>query len=329
MLSQTHLRSLLPRLLHLAVDAGRAILVVYESDDFQTQQKEDESPLTLADRKSHEILDAGLRRLTPEVPILSEEGRSIPYEERAGWEELWLVDPLDGTKEFIKRNGEFTVNIALVQHGEPVAGVIYAPVRDEAWLAVTPRRGTVPSGEGRKHADVQPLAHKLLSASAHTAASSGAAASAGNGATSVPGTPIRVRTRDPRAVSVIASRTHMNPETQAFIDRISAEAGPEAEVEIVNVGSSLKLCYVAEGRADLYPRYAPTSEWDTAAGHAIVRAAGGEIYQAGPDAVQAPGASLDASETPSTADHGAAHTPFPLRYNKENLLNPWFVVRAW
>ena len=315
MLSQTDLRSLLNPLFELAVEAGRAILVVYESEDFQTQHKEDASPLTLADRNSHEIIDAGLRRLTPEIPILSEEGRSIPFEERAGWEELWLVDPLDGTKEFIKRNGEFTVNIALVRHGEPVLGVIYAPVRDEAWLGVAPRRQ-------QEHTDAVPLAHKVTSAASHATAT---------GPSTVPGTPIEVRDRELNRIAVIASRTHMNPETQTFIDRVAAEAGPDADIEIVNVGSSLKLCYVAEGRADLYPRYAPTREWDTAAGHAIVRAAGGEIYQAGsdadlpqttsPDAREADGASLDAREAP--------HTSVPLRYNKENLLNPWFVVRAW
>ncbi|MFW5737395.1 MAG: 3'(2'),5'-bisphosphate nucleotidase CysQ [Spirochaetota bacterium] len=281
---------LLP-LLRLAARAGDAILEVYESDDVEAERKADDSPLTLADRRAHDLIDAGLRELAPEIPILSEEGAHADYAERSGWRELWLVDPLDGTKEFLKRNGEFTVNIALVSDGEPVAGVVYAPVRGQAWAGVAPPRTAAP-GRAWK------LTRAALDAGPDDA-----------GPDDI-GTPISVRDHDPRRIVVIASRTHLNDETKAFIDRVTEAFD---DVEIVNVGSSLKLCYVAEGRADLYPRYAPTSEWDTAAGHAVVRAAGGEIYQAGPDARGAP----------------RGHTDRPLRYNKENLLNPWFVVRAW
>ncbi|MFW5742674.1 MAG: 3'(2'),5'-bisphosphate nucleotidase CysQ family protein [Spirochaetota bacterium] len=297
---------LLP-LLRLAARAGDAILEVYESDDVEAERKADDSPLTLADRRAHDLIDAGLRELAPEIPILSEEGAHADYAERSGWRELWLVDPLDGTKEFLKRNGEFTVNIALVRDGEPVAGVVYAPVRGQAWAGVAPPR-TADGPAGRSTEDAASgraapgRAWKLTRAALD-------AASPDAGPDDI-GTPISVRDHDPRRIVVIASRTHLNDETKAFVDR--ATAGFD-DVEIVNVGSSLKLCYVAEGRADLYPRYAPTSEWDTAAGHAVVRAAGGEIYQAGPDARGAP----------------RGHTDRPLRYNKENLLNPWFVVRAW
>ncbi|MFW6312625.1 MAG: 3'(2'),5'-bisphosphate nucleotidase CysQ [Spirochaetota bacterium] len=295
MLTVADMHRLTVPLLRLALEAGAAILDVYESDDFETERKADDSPLTLADRRSHEKIDAGLRALAPGIPILSEEGHHSAYEERAGWDEFWLVDPLDGTKEFVKRNGEFTVNIALVQHGEPVLGIVYAPVREEAWAGIAPPAAASTGESG--------AAWKLAAATAAELPEDATIEALAR--------PIRVRPREENRISIIASRTHLNDATRAFIDRATEGV---AEVEILNVGSSLKLCYVAEGRADLYPRYAPTSEWDTAAGHAVVRAAGGEIYQAGPDADPAP-------------DPG--HTSHPLRYNKRNLLNPWFVVRAW
>lgn len=291
-------------LLRLAARAGDAILQVYESDDVEAERKADDSPLTLADRRAHDIIDAGLRELAPQIPVLSEEGAHADPAERSRWRELWLVDPLDGTKEFLKRKGEFTVNIALVRGGEPVLGVVYAPVRGVAWAGIASRRGAAVGFSGDDGAPGR--AWKLTRAALDAAASHA-------GPDDI-GTRISVRDHDPHRIAVIASRTHLNEETKAFIDR--ATEGYD-DVEIVNVGSSLKLCYVAEGRADLYPRYAPTSEWDTAAGHAVVRAAGGEIYQAGPQA---------AGRT-SAGERG--HTDRPLRYNKENLLNPWFVVRAW
>ncbi len=288
MMTPVDMHRLTVPLLRLAVDAGVAIMEVYASDDFETEHKVDNSPLTLADRRSHEKIDVGLQALAPDIPILSEEGHHSTWEERSAWDEFWLVDPLDGTKEFVKRNGEFTVNIALVQNGEPVLGIVYAPARDEAWAGIAPIAADEPASAWKltvaTPSDLPP------EATLETLA-----------------TPIRVRARNEKHISIIASRTHLNDETKEFIDR-ATEGIPE--VEIINVGSSLKLCYVAEGRADLYPRYAPTSEWDTAAGHAVVRGAGGEIYQAGPDADPGP-------------------SPTPLRYNKQNLLNPWFVVRAW
>ena len=280
---------LLVPLSRLAVDAGRAILSVSRSGDLQTERKHDDSPLTLADRASHDIIDAGLRALTPEIPVLSEEGPPVSRDERARWEELWVVDPLDGTKSFIRRNGEYTVNIALVQRGAPVLGVIYAPMQEVAWAGVA-------AGPARRiHADELTRLQ--------TDASFPAPDSLGE--------PIAVRPRDERRITIIASRTHLNAATTAYIERVAA--GFET-VEIANVGSSLKLCHIAEGRADLYPRFAPTSEWDTAAGHAIIRAAGGDVYQAGSDHVNA---ILEAGSR------------VPLQYNKPDLLNPSFIACAW
>lgn len=255
-----------------ALLAGKEILAIYDdpASDFQIERKADNSPLTIADRKSHETI-VGILAGTP-FPILSEEGKNISYEERSGWKKLWIVDPLDGTKEFIKRNGEFTVNIALVSDGKPVAGVIYVPVKkvlyfaDEAWGAY--------KVEGI--ADMQGRSLDELMAAAIPLPDKGAAH---------------------EGVVVVASRSHLTPETDDYIRRLRETHG---ELELVSIGSSLKICLVAEGRADVYPRFAPTMEWDTAAGHAIARAAGMEVYQAGKD--------------------------IPLCYNKQDLLNPWFIV---
>ncbi len=276
-------------LLCLAVDAGRAILSVSQSGDLQTERKADDSPLTRADRASHEIIESGLRALTPSIPVLSEEGPPVSWNERSGWDELWVVDPLDGTKSFISQNGEYTVNIALVRRGAPVMGVIYAPVQDVAWAGIVggaARRFHGAELTGREAADHSATADSI-------------------------GEPIRVRPRDERRITVIASRTHLNAQTVAYIDRV---ASTYPSVDIANVGSSLKLCRIAEGRADLYPRFAPTNEWDTAAGHAILRAAGGDVYQAHP------------GQTDPFLDAGPRK---PLRYNKPNLLNPSFIACAW
>ncbi len=305
MIDQGRQLSLVPDLLRICRDAGAAIMDVYESDDQQIEHKADDSPLTLADRRAHEIIDAALSELTPETPVLSEEGRQIPFTERDEWSELWLVDPLDGTKEFIKHNGEFTVNIGLIQEHAPVFGVIFAPSRREAWCGVT--------GVGSwkiSHADFpqrQDATFDRWDQIAH---------------------PIEVRTRNPRHIDIIASRTHYDDRTRSLVERISAEFD---EVGIVNVGSSLKLCTVAEGSADLYPRYAPTSEWDIAAGHAIVRAAGGEIYQAAPerDLPLSPDSGSGSTNAAHSDWEHYGHSPYPLTYNKEDLLNPWFVVRSW
>jgi len=244
----------------LAKEAGEAILRVYNASDFQVEEKDDASPLTAADRASHAVIDSGLRALAPEIPILSEEGRDIPWEERRQWSRFWLVDPLDGTKEFIKRNGEFTVNIALVEGGWPVLGVIYAPARDTLYVGVAGEGAWRQKGSGRREV-------------------------------------LRVRAPEPgRGHAVVKSRSHPSGELADYLRSIEVE-------ESVPVGSSLKFCAVAEGRATLYPRFGPTMEWDTAAGQAIVEAAGGRVVQA--------------------EDGGK-----PLRYNKENLLNGDFIVSA-
>ncbi len=263
-----------------SLEAGKAILEVYDSD-FAVEHKEDKSPLTLADRRAHEIIMASLQG-TPH-PILSEEGRSIPFEERNAWQTFWLVDPLDGTKEFIKRNGEFTVNIALVQDQRPVLGVIYVPVADILYF------GT------RTHG-----AHKTESAygtfrseSLDTLEPEAAVAQLIGKSAELPGA------RDPeRPYTIVGSRSHSTPD----VDRILEEKKRlHGAVDFISAGSSLKICMVAEGRADLYPRTGPTMEWDTGAGQAIAQAAGAEVME--------------------------FHSGEPLRYNKENLLNPWFRVR--
>ncbi|TVQ25350.1 MAG: 3'(2'),5'-bisphosphate nucleotidase CysQ [Spirochaetaceae bacterium] len=343
MLDVHAIEELLPSLVRIAVDAGVAIREVYDSDDFQTERKADNSPLTRADTRAHRVIDAGLRALTPDLPVLSEEGRLAPYSERRDWQQFWMVDPLDGTKEFIRRTDEFTVNIALIQDAEPVCGVVYAPIPRIVWAGIvgvgawkmavggdtTPGGGFgAPGGDPSPDGATTPGGGASLAGDATPGGFDVAAA----------GTPIRVATRDDSSVRVVASRTHMNAETRDFIDRIRDDFDT---VDLLNAGSSLKLCLIAEGRADIYPRHAPTSEWDTAAGHAVIRAAGGEIYQAGPDAELAAGAAAGAGAgaggpvdgggdaATRVSASGEEPQPAPLRYNKENLLNPWFVVRAW
>lgn len=254
-----------------ALKAGEQILSIYEdpASDFQIERKADNSPLTIADRKAHQVISKMLSD-TP-YPILSEEGRSIPYKERSRWESLWIVDPLDGTKEFIKRNGEFTVNIAWVSGSLPRMGVIYVPVKRILYFA-DERLGAyklegITSREDATLGELMARAVKLPSDKGH------------------------------EGYVVVASRSHLTPETEQFVKEARTN---HRKVEMVSKGSSIKMCLVAEGLADVYPRFAPTMEWDTAAGHAIVRAAGGEIYR------------TDVYE--------------PLHYNKENLLNPWFIV---
>ena len=242
-----------------AVAAGHEILKVYESD-FAVEHKDDKSLLTLADKLGHLKILSYLDN-TP-FPVLSEEGKHLSYDERKYWKRFWLVDPLDGTKEFIKRNGEFTVNIALVENGIPVIGVIYVPVMDILYIGSEDgafKYDAYAAGGSRKEALPLPK---------------------GN-----------------RSYSVVGSRSHMSKETEAFFEEKKKEYG---EVEVLAVGSSLKFCLVAEGKADVYPRYAPTMEWDTGAGHAIILAAGFNVTK------------FNSTE--------------PLVYNKEDLLNPWFLV---
>ncbi len=259
----------------IARQAGVAIMDIYDGDH-AVEYKDDKSPLTAADKASHEVIVAGLQKSFPNIPILSEEGKDIPYEERKDWDRFWLVDPLDGTKEFIKRNGEFTVNIALIEHNQPVLGVVYVPVQEKLYLGVV--------GEG---AWIQEQGSKYQE----------------SGSTFEPETsilvpafqPIQVRVGDKeKGLTVVMSRSHPSPELKEYLKDINVEAA-------LPVGSSLKLCVVAEGKADLYPRLGPTMEWDTAAGHAVVLAAGGTV------------------KTPQGAE---------LLYNKENLLNPYFIVKV-
>lgn len=262
--------------LFIAVDAalraGEEILSIYNdpTSDFEVERKADNSPLTIADRKAHEAIVAVLRE-TP-FPILSEEGKHLEYVERKKWNELWIVDPLDGTKEFIKKNDEFTVNIALVRNGTPLLGVIYLPVQRELYFASESLGayklvGITQLNDSDTLTDLVKRAVKL---------------------------PMEI---EMNPYVIVASRSHLSAETEVYVDKKREQHGA---VQLISSGSSIKICRVAEGSAHVYPRFAPTMEWDTAAGHAIAKAAGMEIY--------------DADEET------------PLRYNKENLLNPWFIV---
>lgn len=227
-------RDLREQVIELAYRAADAILAVYDSE-FAVQHKDDRSPLTAADLASHRCIVAGLRALTPDIPVLSEESaHEVSNAERCGWSRLWVVDPLDGTREFIKRNGEFTVNIALVEHGEPVFGVVQAPVTGVAW------HGGRGLGAFRRE-------------------------KGGDDA------PVKTRAPAGAPLKVAASRSHRDERTQAFIDRMG-------EVEPVGLGSSLKFCRIAEGGMDVYPRFGPTSEWDTAAGQCVLEGAGGALF---------------------------------------------------
>ena len=272
-------------LLHLAIEAaiqaGEAILKVYDTD-FSVEHKSDRSPLTLADRESHRILVDRLE--TTGLPILSEEGRHLPYEERKAWNTFWLLDPLDGTKEFVKRNGEFTVNIALVADGKPVMGVIYVPVVDDLYF------GTIESGAYK----VTAAAAKFLPPHLGAGTTSLQMLEVFSSAKRLPSP-----SSAPKRFTVVGSRSHSTPEVEKIVGELKLKHG---DVELISAGSSLKICMVAEGRAQLYPRTGPTMEWDTAAGQAIAEAAGAEMVV------------FDTGE--------------PMRYNKENMLNPWFVVKS-
>ncbi len=249
-----------------AATAGAEILDVYGSD-FSVEFKQDRSPLTLADHRAHRAIVSALSGTG--IPVLSEEGKTIPCAERRLWSRFWLVDPLDGTKEFVKRNGEFTVNIALIENRHPVAGVILAPVTGRIYFA------SVDSG--------------AWTTELHGAVPASLDGITGN-ARRLPGN------ASGGPFSVVASRSHMSPETLEFVEKLRSG---HPDLELVSVGSSLKLCLIAEGSADIYPRFGPTMEWDTAAGHAIVECSGGYLEQ--PDGS-------------------------PVTYNKENLLNPWFIA---
>ena len=246
---------LLPEVVALARRAGDAILSVY-GQQFEVTNKADQSPLTLADMRSHEIIVQGLAALTPDLPVLSEEASDIPFEQRQRWDRYWLVDPLDGTKEFVSRNGEFTVNIALITRNAPTLGVVHVPVSDTTYT------GAAGAGAFRRQGSNAPEA-------------------------------IRVRTPAASPLRIVGSRSHRGDTLDQYLPRLEP-------YELVAVGSSIKFCLIAEGSADFYPRFGPTSEWDTAAAQAVVEAAGGAVLRT----------------------DGA-----PLRYNtKAQILNPHFLV---
>ena len=229
---------------------------------FKVMEKKDRSPLTEADLASHQLIARRLAELSPNVPVLSEESAAgHNYDHRKGWREFWLVDPLDGTKEFLKRNGQFTINIALVRDGRPVAGVVHAPAKELTYVAT--EDGAAWKTEGTR--EPQPLAKRRPAAG--------------------------------DSLRIVGSLSHPSLEMERFIEE---QKGRHSEVEFVAMGSSLKLCLVADGQADIYPRFGPTMEWDTAAAHAVANAAACQVLRWG-----------------STEE---------LSYNKENLLNPWFVV---
>ena len=249
----------------IAKIAGKAVMKIY-NQNFDVEYKKDSSPLTLADQKANQIIVTALNQLSvnsflqQNIPILSEEGRSIPYDERKNWEYFWLIDPLDGTKEFVKKNGEFTINIALIYKEAPILGVVYSPVLNVCYWA---KKGEGAFKDGKK-------------------------------------LPLKAnKKRD--VYKIVASRSHMSNETKDFIEAIDTDK----EKVVISIGSSLKICLVAEGEANIYPRLGPTMEWDTAAAHAIVNESGGLFNKY-----------ID-------KDTYQKHL-----YNKENLLNDWFVVKS-
>jgi len=269
--------SSLEEYLYLAIQAslraGEAILEAYQQPP-QFKLKANLSPLTQADQDAHRIIQENLLDAPKKLPILSEEGRNVPYVERKHWKDFWLVDPLDGTKEFLKQNGEFTVNIALIREGKPILGVVYAPALKVLYFSAE-GLGAFKSEELKvKSGEFEAFLKKAQKLNMSPVPKQG------------------------EVLRVAASRSHTDPETNTFLERL----GNKYKIELTNAGSSLKFCFVAEGKMDLYPRFAPTMEWDTAAGQAIVEQAGG----------------IAAKWKSGTL----------LVYNKENLLNPHFVAAS-
>lgn len=262
------MKKLLSLAIQAALDAGKEILKVYNTD-FTVETKDDKSPLTLADKNANTVIMKYLKITA--IPIISEENKQLDYDERKEWKRCWIVDPLDGTKEFIKRNGEFTVNIALVEDGNPLLGVIYVPVSKELYF--TSEEGNSSKKITLNSEDISPKEIFQKAKEVHPA-------------------------KTFSEVKIVGSRSHLNQATADFISEIEKNN----KVEIVSKGSSLKFCLIAEGLAHLYPRYAPTMEWDTAAGHAICKAVGVEV--------------IDQT------------TNKPMTYNKPNLLNNYFVAKA-
>ena len=248
-------------IIRISKEAGDEILKIYDLD-FEVYSKDDSSPLTDADKNANDVIIEGLQKLYPSIPFISEEVKQMDYSERKNWSQCWLIDPLDGTKEFIKKNGEFTVNIALIENGVPILGVVYVPVKNETYYAQ--------KGKGAFKRDAKGNTIKLEKQPHYS---------------------------ELDAITVVASRSHLSDEVVAFVDDLKKGG---KEVTFLSAGSSLKFCLVAEGKAHVYPRLAPTMEWDTGAAHAVCLEAGKNVY-------------VHDSKT-------------PLKYNKENLLNPWFIV---
>lgn len=248
------LEKLLEAAKEAAFSASKEIIDIYETGDFSIEAKSDHSPLTKADKASHQAIVEILDKTN--LPILSEEGKEIPYEERKDWEYFWMIDPLDGTKEFIKKNGEFTVNIALIHQQKAILGVVLVPVSNKIYYSISGRGAFVEDGS-KKQIEVNKT------------------------------------NKEQSGIKVVASRSHLNEETEHFMQGLN-------KPEIVSMGSSLKLLAVAEGTADLYPRYAPTMEWDTAAAQAIVEESGGTVC--------------------------VKNQQISVSYNKKDLLNPHFLV---
>ncbi len=260
----------LQQVVAIAIAAGAEILDVY-AGEFEVEIKGDGSPLTEADRRAHELIHRRLLQLDPAIPLLSEESDAEAFAARHGWHRFWLVDPLDGTKEFVKRSDQFTVNIALIEGDRPVLGVVHAPVSGVSYYA----------------------AHGVNTGGATGTTSATEAFRAGSDGKA---TPIRVKKFDRKKAVMVASRSHSGAAVEAYRARLAGEA---ERVEVTGMGSSLKICVVAEGLADIYPRLGPTSEWDTAAAHCVLEAAGGSVTTLAGERI---------------------------RYNKENIRNPWFLA---
>lgn len=251
---------MIDKIIEIAINAGNAILEIYKQD-FTVELKSDDSPLTLADKTANEIIINGLKTINNSIPIISEENKLIDFSERKNWTKCWIVDPLDGTKEFIKKNGEFTVNIALVEYGIPVLGVVHVPAQNITYYAEK-NKGSYKFENGNS-------------------------------------TQLKIRRlAEDGVLKIVGSRSHQTPELLAYVEQQKTKF---ANVEFVAAGSSLKFCLLAEGKADVYPRLGPTMEWDTCAGQIVATEAGAEVLR------------FDNNE--------------PLLYNRENLLNPFFIVK--
>lgn len=253
-------------LVKAVLEAGEAILKIYHSVDFGVETKKDDSPLTLADKAAHNILVSYLNQTS--YPTISEEGEHLSRDIRQAYETYWLIDPLDGTKEFIKKNDEFTVNVALIHQGKPVSGLVYAPVQKELFIGL---------GDKAYKINIEKIDDLKLPFKSDQQ--------------------IWVKSETEKKLTIVASRSHFSPETKAYIDALEEKG---FEIDLVSKGSSLKICLVAEGKADIYPRFGPTMEWDIAAAHAVLNGAGGSMV--------------------------IPETNKELTYNKDNLLNPFFVA---